>query len=613
MAALRKTKPSKTATDDTRLSAPLRNLEIADRLDDIATMLELGGANQFRIRAYRNASRLLRRQGREVSEMIAKSEDLTELPGIGEDLAGKICQLCTTGATPVLAELKASTPAIALELMQVPGLGPKRITTLIGTLHIRTVEQLHRAALDGRIRDLPGFGAKIEQALLETLEAKSVKSTRVKLANAASAARPLLAYIQNGAGVEQVVIGGSYRRGQETVGDLDFVCAASMQADVISLFTKYPEFAKIDEAGETRATAHLRSGLQVDLRVVKPECFGAALHYFTGSKAHNIAVRTMGRARGLKINEYGVFKGERCVGGKTEAEVFAAVGLPYIEPELRENRGEIEAAQSDALPKLITLADLRGDLHVHSDYTDGTRTIREMALAAKVRGRSYIAMTDHSRRMSMTHGLSAQGLHRQMAAIDRLNREDLGIRILKGIELDILPDGKLDLPAAVLSELDIVVGAVHSNFHLSRAAQTERIEKALASGLVTILAHPTGRILGMREPYDVDMARVIAAAGMNEVALEINAQPDRLDLTDVYAHMAKEAGVLVAIGSDAHAVEDYDNLSYGVAQARRGWIEAKNVLNAMPLPKLERWLRRRREAVHASEKPSPKKRLAATG
>jgi DNA polymerase (family X) len=579
-----------------QLRAPLHNTEIADRLDDIATMLELGGANQFRIRAYVNASRLLRRQGREVSEMIAGGADLDELPGVGKDLAGKIAELCTTGTTPLLRELKTSTPTVALELMQIPGLGPKRIMTLIGALHIHTVEQLRRAALDGRIKGLAGFGPKLEQVLLETLKARTLKSTRVKLAVAANAASPLLAYLQSCPGVLKAVVGGSYRRGQETVGDLDIVCAAKPQADAIGWFIKYPEFATVESAGSTRVTAHLRSGLQVDLRVVEPDCFGAALHYFTGSKAHNIAIRTIGRARGLKINEYGVFKGKRRIGGETEDEVFAAVGLPYIAPELRENRGEIEAAEAGALPNLITVADLKGDLHVHSDYTDGTQPIRAMALAAKARGRAYIAITDHSRRMSMTHGLDPARLRRQGVEIDRLNASDTGLHVLKGIEMDILPDGTLDLPDSSLDELDVVIGAVHTNFHFSRAEQTERIEKALSSGRVDILAHPTGRILGTREPYDVDMARIVRAAAAHSVALEINAQPDRLDLTDVYARMAKEAGALLAIGSDAHAEQDYDNLSYGVAQARRGWIEAKDVLNTMPFAKLRHWLAARRAA-----------------
>lgn len=592
-------KPAMKSASAPVLRAPLRNSEIADRFDDIATMLELSGANQFRVRAYRNASRLLRRYGREASELIAQGVSLAELPGIGEDLAGKIQNLAETGTTPMLEELKASTPPLALELMQIPGLGPKRIRKLIEELHLRTIEQLHRAAREERIRDIAGFGVKLEHYLLETLQARKRKTTRVRLATAAAAAKPLLAYLERCPGISQAVIGGSYRRGQETVGDLDILAVAEEGGEAIEWFKAYPEFAKIEAAGTTRATAFLRSGLQVDLRVVAAESFGAALHYFTGSKAHNIAVRTIGRERGLKINEYGVFRGPRRIAGKTEGEVFAAVSLPYIEPELRENRGEIEAARTGQLPKLVTLADLKGDLHVHSDHSDGTESIRDMALGAKKRGLSYIAITDHSRRVTVAHGLNVARLRREIAEIDRLNQEKLGVHLLKGSEVDILPDGTLDLPDSILAKLDIVVAAVHSNFNLGRAAQTARIEKALANPLVTILAHPTGRMLGTREPYDVDMAQVIRAAAAHGVALEIDAQPERLDLPDVYCRMAKDAGVLISIASDAHAGEDYDNLAYGVAQARRGWLEAKDILNVLSLAKLQSFLARRRAAAES--------------
>lgn len=578
-----------------KLRAPLRNSEIADRFDDIATMLELSDANPFRVRAYRNASRLLRRYGREASDMIAEGESLTKLPGIGEDLAGKIRDLAETGTTQLLESLTVATPAIARDLMRIPGLGPKRIAKLIKELHIQTIEQFHRAALDGRIRTVPGFGAKLEQYLLDTLKTRKLKTSRTKLATAAAAAKPLVAYLKTGPGISQAVIGGSFRRGQETVGDIDILVTAARGADAIDWFKKYPEFEKITAAGTTRATAFLRSGLQVDVRVVGTESFGSALHYFTGSKAHNIAIRAMGRERGLKINEYGVFRGNRRIGGRNEEEIFAAVGLPYIEPELRENRGEIEAARTGKLPKLITLADLKGDLHVHSDHTDGTLSIRNMALGAKARGLSYIAITDHSRRVTVAHGLDPARLRREIAEIERLNAQKLGVHLLKGIEVDILPDGKLDLPDEVLEGLDIVVAAVHSNFHLSRADQTARIEAALANPLVTILAHPTGRMLETREPYDVDMARIIRAAATHGVVLEVNAQPERLDLSDIYCRMARDAKVRLSIASDAHALEDYDNLGYGVAQARRGWVEAKNVLNALSFADIQPFLARRRK------------------
>ena len=579
------------------LKAPLRNIEIADRFDDIATMLDLGEANQFRVRAYRNASRLLRRYGREASEMIAEGTDLAELPGIGRDLADKIADLAKTGTTPLLESLKASTPPVALELMKVPNLGPKRIRKLIEVLDVHTIEQLHRAALDGRIHQVHGFGAKMEHDLLDTLSAGKLKTTRTKLATAAAAAKPLLAYLKHCSGVHEAVIAGSYRRGQETVGDLDILITAERAAQAIEWFKNYPEFERIAAAGSTRGTAFLRSGLQVDIRVVAPACFGAALHYFTGSKAHNIALRAIGHQRGLKISEYGVFRGNRRIGGKTETEVFAAVGLPYIEPELRENRGEIEGAQAGALPDLITLQDLKGDLHVHSDHTDGTASIRAMALAAKARGLSYIAVTDHSRHVTVARGLDPRRLSLELREIDRLNEEGLGIHLLKGIEVDILQDGTLDLPDAALAKLDVVVAAVHSGFHLSREAQTLRIEKALANPLVTVLAHPTGRMLETREPYDVDMSRIIRTAAAHGVALEVNAQPERLDLIDVHCRMAKEAGVRFSIASDSHAEQDFDHLAYGISQARRGWLEAKDVINTRSLGDLQSYLLARRKTA----------------
>ena len=585
-------KSAKSATTPA-LEAPLHNAEIAVRLDDMATMLELGGANPFRVRAYRNASRLLGRYGREAAEMIAKGESLDALPGIGEDLAGKIQDLALTGTTKLLQSLKSETPPVALELMRIPGLGPKRIRALIDELDVHRIEQLHRAALDGRVRLVPGFGAKLERYILSALQSRALKTTRVKLATAARAATPLLEYLRGWPGVVRAVAAGSLRRGQETVGDIDILVTAGNSAAVVGHFTKYPEAATVDAAGTTRATVHLRSGLQVDLRVVPDESFGSALQYFTGSKAHVIALRALGRERGLKINEYGVFRGRRRIAGKDEAEVFAAVGLPYIEPELRENRGEIEAARAGRLPKLVTLQDLRGDLHVHSAHTDGHGTIREMAAAATAHNLSYIAITDHSKRMTMAHGLDSTRLRRQGEEIERVNREFPGVEILKGIEVDILPDGTLDLSDKVLSQLDIVVAAVHSHFHLSRAEQTARVERALANPLVTILAHPTGRLMPDREPYDVDMPRLIRMAAANRVALEVNAQPERLDLIDAHCRMAKAAGVPISIASDAHAAEDYDNLAYGVSQARRGWLEAGNVLNTKTLAELRAYLDRR--------------------
>jgi len=393
-------------------------------------------------------------------------------------------------------------------------------------------------------------------------------------------------------GVRKVTVAGSYRRMRETVGDLDILVAAAAGSPVMKRFVANDEVKSVLAQGATRSSVVLKSGLQVDLRLVPPESYGAALHYFTGSKAHNIAVRKLGQARGLKINEYGVFRGDARVAGETEESVFAAVDLPWIAPELREDRGEIEAARRGELPRLIELAQLKGDLHLHTKATDGHNTIREMALAAKAAGLSYIAVTEHSRRLTVARGLDPQRLLKQIDEIDRLNGELAGITVLKGIEVDILEDGSLDLPDTVLARLDLVVGAVHSAFDLPRRKQTARILRALDSRYFTILAHPGARLLGAREAIDVDMLAIVRAAKKRGRYLELNAQPDRLDLDDVQARMAREEGVLVAVDSDAHSTFDFAHLKYGIGQARRGWLEAKDVLNSRSLKELRPLLAR---------------------
>jgi DNA polymerase (family 10) len=571
---------------------PAHNTEIADALDQVADLLELEQANPFRIRAYRNAARVVRGLGAEVSALLARGEDLPEIRGIGKDLAGKIRELAKTAHLPLLDELRDHVPSIALDLLRLPNLGPKRVKLLCDKLDIHSIEQLHRALLDGRVRALPGFGAGSEKKLLQAIEERGQAPARFKIAAVEGIVEPLLDYLRQGPGVGKAAVAGSYRRAQETVGDIDIVATAAKGPPVTSWFTAYDEVARVAAAGDTRATVVLRSGIQVDLRIVSAESFGAALHYFTGSKAHNIAIRRMGQERGLKINEYGVFRGRRRIGGATEAEVYDAVGLPFIPPELRENRGEIEAAAANQLPTLVERADLVGDLHAHSQATDGHNTIAEMAEAAKAAGLAYIAMTEHSRRLTMAHGLDPDRLRRQIAEIDRINAREPGLTILKGVEVDILEDGKLDLPDSVLGELDLVVAAVHSRFNLSREKQTERILRAMDHPHFTVLAHPTGRLIGEREPYDVDMPRLIQAARQRGCFLELNAHPDRLDLSEVHCRMAKEAGVLLSIASDAHRTTEFAYLRFGVGQARRGWLGREDVLNTRSLRDLRPLLRR---------------------
>jgi DNA polymerase (family 10) len=570
---------------------PVHNADIAAVFEEIADLLEIEGANPFRVRAYRNAAREMESLGVPAAEMVAKGEDLTELPGIGDDLAAKIREIVETGKCKSLEKLRHELPPTITELLKIPGLGPKRVRALYDRLKVKTVEQLAKAAQAGKIRELDGFGAKTEQAILEALAAHVTEAKRFKLAIAAQYAEPFKAYLDKVAGVDRVVIAGSYRRFKETVGDIDILVTAKDAPKVMDKFTAYDEVRDVLAKGETRSTVILKCGLQVDLRVVDPECYGAALQYFTGSKAHNIEVRRLAQDRKLKLSEYGVFKGEQRVAGETEESVYKAVDLPWIAPELRENRGEIEAARAGKLPKLVEPSDLKGDLHAHTKATDGHNSVREMAKAARERGFEYLAITEHSRRLTVAHGLDPARLRKQMAEIDKLNAELSGITVLKGIEVDILEDGRLDLPDEVLAECDLVVGAVHSKFNLPRARQTTRILRAMDHPHFTILAHPSGRLIDTREPYDVDMLRIVRHARERGCFLELNAHPERLDLLDIHCQLAKDEGVLVAVSTDAHSVQDFVNLKYGVGQARRGWLEKKDVLNTRGLTELRRLLK----------------------
>jgi DNA polymerase (family 10) len=565
---------------------PIHNADIAAVFEEIADLLEIEGANPFRIRAYRNAARTLSELPQGVRVMLEKGDNLTRLPGIGDDLAAKIAEIVTTGTCSLLQRLHKELPPAITELLHIPGLGPKRVKALYHNLDVQTVEQLYRAARDGRIRALPGFGEKTELNILQAVEAHVSQARRFKLATAAQYAEALRSFLQGIPGVAQVTLAGSFRRMRETVGDLDILVTATEPDAVMQYFTTYDEVAEVLSAGSTRASVVLKCGLQVDLRVVAETSYGAALHYFTGSKAHNIAIRRMAQKLGLKVNEYGVFRGERRIAGETEESVYRAVGLPYIEPELREDRGEIEIAHAGQLPQLVELADLKGDLHAHTKATDGHNSLRDMARAAQALGFEYLAITEHSRRLTVAHGLDPLQLLRQCDEIDQLNTELSGITLLKGIEVDILEDGSLDLPDDVLGRLDLVVGAVHSKFELSRAKQTERILRAMQHPHFTLLAHPTGRLIEQRAPYDVDMLRIIRQARNRGCFLELNAHPERLDLLDTYCQMAKEEGVLVSINSDAHSSFDFANLRYGIGQARRGWLEKQDVLNTRPLAEL---------------------------
>ncbi|MGE5667767.1 MAG: DNA polymerase/3'-5' exonuclease PolX [Betaproteobacteria bacterium] len=574
---------------------PLQNLLIATALDEIADRLEIQDANPFRVRAYRNAARTIGEFQRDLKSMLERGEALPRLPGVGADLAGKIRELALTGRCDLLDHLRSDMPASITELLKVPGLGPKRVRALWHDLGVETPGQVLRAARDGRIEALHGFGPKTQQSIELAVAAQLSKERRIKLAVAAEYADALVNWMQRLPGVDRVVVAGSFRRMRETVGDLDVLATGADGRAIVDRFVGYPEVEQTTARGSTRASVRLRGGLQVDLRVVPADSFGAALLYFTGSKAHNIALRRLGQERGLKINEYGVVKGARRIAGTTEESVYAAVSLPFISPELREDRGEIEAARTGRLPALVELRDLRGDLHVHTDATDGRNSLEEMVEAARALGFEYVAITEHSRRQTMSHGLDPPRLARQAAAIEALNRRLRGIRVLRGIEVDILDDGTLDLPDEALAPLDIVVAAVHSHFNLSRARQTRRILSALDNPQVSVLAHPSGRLIGEREPYDVDMLQVLRKAKATGVHLELNAHPERLDLTDTWCRMCRDEGVRVAIDSDAHRTQEYANLRFGIGQARRGWLGRNDVLNTRTLSDLLPLLRRPRK------------------
>jgi DNA polymerase (family 10) len=570
----------------------VHNAEIAEMFSRLAELLEIQGANPFRIRAYRKAAQTIEGLPHSVTSMLAEGADLSELPGIGEDLAAKIQEIVETGHLALLEQVSSQLPGQLAELAKIPGLGPKRVKMLYDTLGIQDLKGLAKAARTGKIRQLHGFGAKTEENILAETVQRSSGEKRIKLNTAEQFAEPIIDFLQGIKGVKDAIVAGSYRRRKETIGDLDILVASAGGTSIMNRFVAYEEVEKIVSKGTTRATVMLRSGLQVDLRVVPEESYGAALQYFTGSKAHNIAVRSLAIKKGLKINEYGVFRGETRIAGQTEEEVYAQVGLPYFEPELRENWGEVEAGLHHALPDLVTINDIRGDLHSHSKATDGHFTIKEMAQSAQEKGYEYLAICDHSQHVTIAHGLDAKRLEAQIKEIDRLNQQFHHFTILKGAEVDILENGSLDLPDDLLGRLDLTVCAVHYKFNLSRRKQTERIIRAMDNPYFNILAHPTGRLLNERKPYDLDMEQIMAAALERGCFLEVNAQPVRLDLTDLHCKMAKDMGVKVAISTDAHRTTEFEFMRFGVGQARRGWLEPTDIINTQPLNKLKRLFQR---------------------
>jgi DNA polymerase (family 10) len=568
------------------------NSEIADIFREVADILEIQGANPFRVRAYRTAARTVSALGRNVADMINAGEDLTELQGIGEDLAGKIEEIVETGSLEQLEHLKNETSPELAKLLEIEELGPKRVRQLHEALGVNTLKELEEAAEADKIERLEGFGSVLQEKILASVKGKQGQEERIQLRTAEDLAMPLVAYLRSLEAVQRIEVAGSYRRRQETVGDLDILTISDDWEEVSHQFINYDAVVDIVSQGKTRSTVILRTGLQVDLRVVSPESHGAALFYFTGSKAHNIAIRNLAIDRGMKVNEYGVFEGDRRIAGETEEEIYGLFDLPFTPPELREDRGEIEAARKGELPDLVTVEDIRGDLQMHTDASDGRATLEEMVRAAQKRGYEYIAITDHSPHVVVTQGLDADALAKQIDEIDAMNDQLDDIRILKSIEVDILADGSLDLPNSILSRLDLTLCSIHSSFGLSREKQTERIIRAMDNPNFNILAHPTGRRIGDRAPIDVDLERVMEAALERNCFLEVNAQPDRLDLNDIYSKMAKEMGLKLSISTDAHSPDELAFMAYGVYQARRGWLEADDILNTQGWKELQTLLAR---------------------
>ncbi len=569
----------------------ITNAEIAKIFNEYADLLEIKGENPFKVRAYRNAARTVENIGKSLEELVKEGYDLTKLPGIGTDLSLYIKEIVTTGKFSKLEELKEEIPPSLVEMLSIEGLGPKRIRTLYEKLHIQSMDDLRRAAESGEILKLPGFGPTLVQKILKGIRLLKKAGHRFKWSEAKEYVEDLLAYLRQ-IELTHLEVAGSYRRKKETVGDLDILATAKDFSEVIRHFVKYPKIKEVVSAGSTRSTVILNNDLQVDLRSVEDESYGSALHYFTGSKDHNIAVRKLAIELGLKVNEYGVFRGAERIAGKTEEEVYKAVGLCYIEPELRENRGEIEACKAGKLPKLVELGDIRGDLHMHTRYSDGKNSIEEMAKAAKELGYEYIAITDHSQRLTVAKGLDEKRALEEIEQIRQINEKIDGITILAGMEVDILEDGSLDMSDEVLSRLDVVLVAVHYKFNLSKEQQTRRILKAFENPYVNILAHPTGRMIGVREPIALDMEAILAKAKEYNIHMEINAQPERLDLTDIHAKMAKEMGVKMAINTDSHNVFSLRYMEYGVNQARRGWCEKDDIINTRSLKDLKKLLKR---------------------
>ncbi|MGA2318387.1 MAG: DNA polymerase/3'-5' exonuclease PolX [Thermodesulfobacteriota bacterium] len=566
----------------------MKNKELADLFEKMADILEFKGENSFKISAYRKASRIIGDLTKDIEE-ISEQGELKNIPGIGEGMAQKIVEYLKTGKISKFEEVRKGVSDELIAIMDIPGMGPKTLSMLYKEKGISNLSQLEKALEDGSLMDLFGIGEKKIENIKRGIQLFKQSKGRMNLGAAFPVAKRIVETLRQKTGSKKIEWAGSLRRMKENIGDIDILATGPNKEKILQAFIHIPEVKEVLASGETKASVIVERGTQIDLRVVEEDSYGAALQYFTGSKGHNIHLRGIAKAKGIKINEYGVFKGEKKIGGKEEKDVYRSLGMDWIEPELREDRGEIEAAQKGRLPKLVQESEIKGDLHVHSKWSDGTSTIEEIARFAQKRGYQYVAICDHSKSLKIAHGLDESRLMKQIEEIDRINKKLKGFQILKGTEVDILADGKLDFPEKILEKLDIVVAAIHSGFKQDKGKMTKRIIRALENPYVHILAHPSGRLLGARDPYEVEINELMEVAKKYGKALEINAYFERLDLDDIHCRKAKEMGIRVGIGTDAHHLDQMWMVSLGVAVARRGWLEAKDVLNTLSLKEILKW------------------------
>jgi len=564
----------------------MKNKLIAEIFKDIAEILEIRGENFFKIRAYEKAAQNIESLSEDI-EAFAKDDRLKDIPGIGKDLKEKIKEIIFTGKLKYLEELKKDIPEGLIEMLNMPGIGPKTAKLLHEKLDIQDVVMLERMAHAGKIRNLPGMGEKTEENILAGIDLFKKGRERLDLKTATDVAYNIIGRLKKLKEVKNINPAGSLRRMKETVRDIDILISSDKPQRIMEAFTRLPDVKDTIAKGPTKSSVLTKDNVQVDIRVVDKASYGAALMYFTGSKEHNIKLRQLAIKHGLKLNEYGIFKGEKKIAGETEEEMYKILGLSYIEPEMREDRGEFEASLKGALPDLIKIEDIKGDLHIHSTWSDGGSSIEEMVLKSRELGYEYIAITDHSQGLKIAGGLSAHELDLKRKEIERLNKKYKDIRVLFGTEVDIDSEGNLDYPDSVLKEMDIVVAAIHAGFKQPAAIITRRIISACRNKYVNIIAHPTGKLWGSRNEYNIDFREVFKVAGDTNTALEINSFPQRLDLNDINTRMANQAGVKIAINTDSHIAEHLEMMKFGVAVARRAWLEKKDVLNTAPFSKLK--------------------------